>query len=228
MTKETQSPSASKACILMSGGIESAVLLSDAVNRYEKVVPLYICNHLRWEETELFWLKKYLRNFKSPHLEMLEVLDIPMRDIYQNHWSVTGTKVPGAESPDEAVYLPGRNIIFLSKAAVYAALHGISSIEIGVLKANPFSDSSPNFLKKMSELFSLGLGREIVIKAPFIKNKKEDVILLGKKLPLETTFSCINPKGYEHCGDCNKCVERKKAFFAVGMPDKTRYKKTGI
>ena len=50
----------------------------------------------------------------------------------------------------------------------------------------------------------------------------------GKKLPLEFTFSCLNPKGYEHCGECNKCVERKKAFFAACVFDKTKYKKPGI
>ena len=58
--------------------------------------------------------------------------------------------------------------------------------------------------------------------------RKEDVLVLGKKLPRELTFSCLNPKGYEHCGDCNKCTERKKAFFAAGIFDKTKYKKSGI
>jgi len=51
---------------------------------------------------------------------------------------------------------------------------------------------------------------------------------MGKRLPLEATFSCLNPKGYDHCGECNKCTERKKAFFAVGMTDKTKYKKAGM
>ena len=51
---------------------------------------------------------------------------------------------------------------------------------------------------------------------------------MGQRMPLEFTFSCLNPKGYDHCGECNKCVERKKAFFAAGVFDKTRYKKTGI
>ena len=80
----------------------------------------------------------------------------------------------------------------------------------------------------MSEVLSIGLKTEIKIHAPFQKFRKEDVIVMGKKLPLEITFSCINPKGYEHCGDCNKCTERKKAFFAAGVFDKTRYKKAGI
>ena len=198
------------------------------MNRYDSVTPVYVKNHLRWEDAELFWLKKFIRNLRSDKLKPLQVLDMTMRDVYDAHWSITGIKVPGAVSRDESVYLPGRNIVFLSKVGCFAAVNNISSIEIGILKSNPFHDSSKAFFKKMSQVLSMGLDQMIMVKAPFHNLKKEEVILAGKKLVLDATFSCINPKGYEHCGDCNKCVERKKAFFAVGMPDKTRYKKTGI
>ena len=224
--EETQEPQ--KACVLVSGGIESSVLLSDALNRYQSVTPLYVQNHLRWEETELFWLKKFLRGLKSPKLEPLKILDLSVRDLYENHWSITGIKVPDSRSRDESVYLPGRNILFLSKAAVYAALHDIPVIEIGILKGNPFKDSTRLFFKKISEGLSVGLGRPIAVRAPFGTMRKEDVILFGKKIPLELSFSCINPKGFDHCGDCNKCLERKKAFFAAGLTDRTNYKKPGM
>jgi len=217
-----------QACVLVSGGVESTVLLNDALSRYESVTPLYIQNHLRWEDVELFWLKKFLRNVKSPKLKSLKIIDLTMRDLYDGHWSLTGTHVPGPGSKDEAVYLPGRNIALLSKAAIFAALNGIRFIEIGVLSGNPFSDSSKSFFAKMSDVLSLGLNKEVVIKAPFQKLKKEDVVLMGNKLSLESTFSCINPKGYDHCGECNKCMERKKTFFAVGMTDRTKYKKPGL
>ncbi len=218
----------SSACVLVSGGIESSVLLWEAISRYENVIPLYIQNNLRWEYAELFCLKNFLRNLKSDKLKNLKTLEFNMKDLYEKHWSVTGTKVPGAHSGDREVYLPGRNIILLSKAAVFAALQEISFIEIGVLKGNPFSDGNTAFIKKMSNVVSLGLGREITIQAPFGRLKKEEVILRGKKLSLESTFSCINPKGYDHCGECNKCVERKKAFFAAGVFDKTKYRKAGF
>jgi 7-cyano-7-deazaguanine synthase len=97
-----------------------------------------------------------------------------------------------------------------------------------VLRGNPFPDSTTKFFKKLSEVLSMGLNYEIEVKAPFNKLKKENVIAMGQRMPLEFTFSCLNPKGYDHCGECNKCVERKKAFFAAGVFDKTRYKKTGI
>ena len=216
------------ACVLVSGGIESSVLVNDALGRYDKVTPLYVRNHLRWEDTEVFCLKNFLRGFKQNNLRPLVVLDMTMRDAYDNHWSITGIRIPSGKTGDDSVYLPGRNVIFLSKAAVYAAMKNISVIEIGVLRGNPFPDSTRQFFKKMSDVLSTGLGHAIQVKAPFQKMRKEDVIAMGKKLSLEFTFSCLNPKGYEHCGECNKCVERKKAFFAAGVFDKTRYKKLGI
>ena len=217
-----------KACVLVSGGIERSVLLWDATSRYESVIPVYVQNHLRWEYAELFCLKNFLRHVKSDKLKTLKIIDLFINDLYGTHWSITGTKVPGANSKDEDVYLPGRNIALLAKVAIYAALQDIPSIEIGVLKSNPFSDGSKIFFAKMSEVLSLGLDKEITVHAPFSKYRKEEVMMMGKKLPLEFTFSCINPKGYEHCGECNKCVERKKGFFAVGVFDKTKYKKAGI
>ena len=215
-------------CVLVSGGVESSVLLSDALSRYELVTPLYIRNNLRWEDAEIYWLKSFHRSLKSHKLQPLRIVDLPMRDTYDRHWSITGIKVPGPKSKDESMYLPGRNILFLCKAACVAAMSGISSIEIGVLKGNPFKDSSKAFLAKMEDVLSLGLDESIAIKAPFQKMKKEEVLLLGKNLQLELTFSCVNPKGYEHCGECNKCVERKKAFFSAGIFDKTRYKQSGV
>ena len=216
------------ACILVSGGIESAVLLSEALTRYDHVMPLYVRNGLRWEDVEIFHLKNYIRSIRNPHLQPLKIIESTMRDLYEGHWSLTGTKVPGAQSRDSSVYLPGRNVIFLSKAGVFAAQHGMGVIEIGVLRGNPFPDSTKVFFKKMADLLNLALSHEIEIVAPLSKYKKDDVIALGKKLSLEFTFSCINPKGFEHCGECNKCMERKKAFFSAGIFDKTKYKKSGI
>ena len=215
-------------CVLVSGGMDSSVLVNDALGRYDEVTPVYVRNHLRWEDTEIFCLKNFLRCLRQQNLKPLVILELTMRDLYESHWSITGIKIPGGKSKDDSVYLPGRNIAFLAKTAVFASMKGIGAIEIGVLKGNPFPDSTLKFFKKISELLSLGLNDTIEVRAPFHKMRKEDVIAFGKKLPLEFTFSCLNPKGYEHCGECNKCVERKKAFFAAGVFDKTKYKKAGI
>jgi 7-cyano-7-deazaguanine synthase len=212
-----------EACVLVSGGVESSALLVDALRRYASVTPLYVRNRLFWETSEFFWLRRFLKKIKSPKLKPLKNLELPMSVVYVRHWSTTGTNVPSASSDDKMVYLPGRNILFLSKAASFAALEGISTLEIGVLKGNPFSDSSEFFFKKISEVLSLGLGRPMVVKAPFRKLKKEDIISRFKELPFDLTFSCISPKKNRHCGVCNKCAERKRAFFSAGVKDKTHY-----
>ncbi|MBI4432775.1 MAG: 7-cyano-7-deazaguanine synthase [Candidatus Omnitrophica bacterium] len=215
----------SSACVLVSGGVESAVLLSDALHRYDRVTPLYIRNGLRWENAELFHLKKLIRSFRSPGMAPLEILELPMSDVYGKHWSTTGSSVPGFTSPDEAVYLPGRNVLFLAKSACFAALGGATVIEIGVLKHNPFADSAKSFFKKMSGALSQALSQPIQILAPLQKFNKSEIILKGRQLPLWLTFSCINPKRYLHCGRCNKCAERKRAFLGAGVEDKTKYKR---
>ena len=155
-----------RVAVLASGGVESCALLCDALTRYEEVTPVYVRNGLRWEKAELFWLKRFLRALRSPKLKPLQVLDLPMRDLYGKHWSLTGRRVPGAASRDEAVYLPGRNVILLSKAAIFAAEKNIPFLEIGVLKGNPFSDSSRTFLSKFSRVLSEGLGKPLAIRAP--------------------------------------------------------------
>jgi 7-cyano-7-deazaguanine synthase len=49
----------------------------------------------------------------------------------------------------------------------------------------------------------------------------------GRFLPLELTFSCMRPLDGRHCGDCNKCAERRKAFRDAGLPDRTPYHSEG-
>jgi 7-cyano-7-deazaguanine synthase len=52
---------------------------------------------------------------------------------------------------------------------------------------------------------------------------KQQVMALGRELPLELTFSCISPVNGFHCGRCNKCAERQEAFRQAALTDKTIY-----
>jgi 7-cyano-7-deazaguanine synthase len=52
---------------------------------------------------------------------------------------------------------------------------------------------------------------------------KQQVMALGRGMPLELTFSCIAPVNHLHCGRCNKCAERQAAFRESGIQDKTVY-----
>jgi len=144
-------------------------------------------------------------------------------DVYGGHWSVTGDGVPGREAAWDSVYLPGRNVLLLAKAAIFCALQGVSAIALGVLEGNPFPDATPAFLSLMEQTLSQGLAHRLTILAPYRGLSKPEIIRRGRHLPLALTFSCIAPVGRRHCGRCSKCAERQEAFAQAGVTDPTPY-----
>ena len=202
----------SKICVLTSGGVESSALVYLLSKKYDRVFPLYASHGFIWEKAEIYWLKKFLKRLSSPSVQPLTLSRYPLKEVYPNHWSFSGKKVPSASSPDEAVFLPGRNILLLSPAGIFCYTHQIPKIAIGTLASNPFPDSSRDFFSEMEKVLNRGLSFQIKIVRPFAKRGKKEVIRLARKAPLELSFSCLKPKEKSHCGNCNKCAERKKGF----------------
>jgi len=158
-------------------------------------------------------------------MEAPATLTFTVRDLYSpTHWALRG-EPPAFDTPDEDVYLTGRNVILLTKAGIYCAQHRIARLVLGPLAANPFPDATPEFFAAMARALSLGLAHDLVVDTPFAGMHKDDVIRLGVELgvPLELTLSCMNPKEGAHCGQCSKCRERRDAFHQAGVPDRTRY-----
>ena len=92
-----------------------------------------------------------------------------MRDVYPaTHWAIQG-RPPGYHTPDEDVYLPGRNIVLLGKAAVFCAAAGIERLVLGTLDHNPFPDATPAFRAAMQSALSLGLAHALAIDAPYAR-----------------------------------------------------------
>ena len=213
--------------VLLSGGLDSAVLLVETA-RSAPVAPIYVSVGFAWETEEMRIIERLLR---SPSLAgytiaPLASLSFDMRDIYPpTHWAVRG-EPPAFDTPDEDVYIDGRNITLLSKASIYMARHGIPRVVMGQLEGNPFPDASSGFLEAMSRALSIGLGAPIEIATPFTRRSKADVIRLGVELgvPFELTLSCMQPRDGQHCGRCSKCRERRDGFIAAGAADPTPYR----
>ena len=160
---------------------------------------------------------------ERPGLMPLQILDEPVADIYGPHWSTSGSGVPDAQSDDEAVYLPGRNVLLIAKAAVWCLLRDVDDLALGCLQSNPFPDSTPEFFRDFQSVLNLAMNGRIRLIRPLEARRKEDVIRMGAKLPLRHTFSCLSPVGDRHCGDCNKCAERRRGFLRAGVTDETPY-----
>ena len=202
-----------KICVLASGGFDSSVLLADLLERGHEVHPFYVRSGFYWEKAELHWLKLFLKKLKHKRLKPLTIAEVPMRWIMGGHWSLSGKGAPSSRAAWDSVYLPGRNLLLLSQAGVYAATHGIPIVALGVLRGNPFADSRPKFLKDMESAINDALRSRLKIEAPYTQLAKSQVARLaarlGKRFPLELTFSCLRPRGLSACGKCSKCGETK-------------------
>ena len=203
--------------VLMSGGLDSAMLLQQLLRAGWRAQPLYVRCGLRWEDAEMWWLRRYLRAVHASGVRPLRILEAPLRSLYGSHWSLTGRRVPSARSADAAVYLPGRNVLLLSYAAVACVQQGISTVALGVLRGNPFGDATPAFFSRMAAALSLPLPRPIRILTPLRRRPKAQWLRTARHLPLQLTFSCLQPRGRRPCGRCNKCAERSRALRQAGL-----------
>jgi 7-cyano-7-deazaguanine synthase len=211
--------------VLLSAGLDSAVLAASEA-RSHRVHPIYVSAGFAWERGELAVLERLL---KSPpykrNVEALARLSFTVEDLYPaTHWALRGTP-PAFDTPDEDVYLTGRNVALLAKAAIYCAQHHVGRIALGLLAGNPFPDATPEFFGVMASALSLGLAHPLELDAPLSSMEKSDVVRLGVTLgvPFELTLSCMNPQGELHCGRCSKCRERRDAFREAGVSDPATY-----
>ncbi|MCA9101802.1 MAG: 7-cyano-7-deazaguanine synthase [Planctomycetales bacterium] len=222
----TSSPSQAPWGLLLSGGLDSGILLGHLLGQGHHVQPFYVRSGLVWEEAELATLRRLLAAMRCPELHPLVVFDEPLDDVYGQHWSMTGTSVPDAGTPDEAVYLPGRNLLLVLKAAVWCQLHDVRRLALAPLESNPFPDATDQFFVEFADLLESAFGRRLEILRPFAAMSKREVMQLANGSPLELTFSCLAPVGELHCGRCNKCAERQAAFREVARDDPTEYAHT--
>ena len=209
--------------VLASGGIDSAVLLAEARESFADVYPVYVRTGVIWEQAETAHLSHYLDAIRHPALRPPVTLSLPLADVYGDHWSMTGANVPDEKSRDEAVYLPGWNVALLSKALLWCHLNAVDELAIAPLAGNPFSDATDSFFTALANVVNGAIGGNVPIRSPYAGLKKRDVMHRGRDLPLELTFSCLCPIAGIHCGRCNKCAERRKAFQDADRVDLTQY-----
>lgn len=199
--------------VLCSGGLDSTVLLADELQQGSDVVPIHILSGLSWEAAEGRALRRLLAMapFVGRTAPLVE-LRADVTDVYPaDHWALRGTP-PGTDTPDHAVYLEGRNLLLVSKAAVWCSRHGVQRLVLGPLKGNPFPDATAEFFQAISRAATLGLAHPLEVAAPYLTLSKAEVVARGLALgvPIEQTLSCMNPTADDaHCHACSKCRERE-------------------
>src|SRR5688500_3873635 len=105
--------------VLFSAGLDSAVLLAHAIASGADVQPVYVSTGLAWEPGERSMAARFIASVGRAR--PMTSLSVDMRDVYPaTHWAIRG-EAPAFDTPDTDVYLEGRNVILLSKTAVYMA-----------------------------------------------------------------------------------------------------------
>jgi 7-cyano-7-deazaguanine synthase len=201
-----------RVCVLVSGGLDSSMLVADMLRQGYEVYPFYVRSGFYWEKVEMIWLRRLLKSLSGPRLKPLTVADSPASGILLRHWSLDGRGVPSAKDAWNSVYLPGRNLLLLGQAGLFCSLRGIPLLAQGLLKGNPFGDATPRFRRAMERAIAAGLDGRIKLVAPYAKLSKLQVLKRVEGFPVDLTFSCLKPRGMRHCGGCSKCEERGRCL----------------
>jgi len=236
------------AIVLFSGGLDSSACLYWALEQYEKIMLLSFKYGSKEDEViqrlNLKFAEIYNLESKIISLDFLEELSLKR-----------GSKLASSESDlpefsnftqlDESkltketanqVWVPARNILFISTASAFAdsykepvhILFGANKEE-----ATTFPDNTPEFVERMNDAINLGCLNEVSVLAPFNAQVKREIFefLIEKEAKFEYISSCYQVKewtkeGYPiHCGICESCQRKKRAFQESGFSDPTVYKK---
>jgi 7-cyano-7-deazaguanine synthase len=212
----------SRVGVLYSGGLDSAALVAYYLEAGHEVWPVYVRSDLAWEALEIRCAQNFLREIARPSLRPLAFATLNLEHAYESNWSQTG-KTPGADSRDAEVFLPARNLLLTVKSALLLSNRNVHDLAIATLKGNPFPDARPSYFRLLEKVFEGGFRHPVRIHAPFRTRTKAQIIRSLSAYPLHRSLSCIDPQGDLHCGRCNKCAERKKAFSEAGVLDLTVY-----
>ena len=207
-----------KCIVVLSGGPDSATVAYWAKEQGYQIHPItFNYGQIAVKETEA--AKKIAVKLGTT----TKVIDLSaLKEIFSNVTSLCNTDIPLTSEFSSPIIVPFRNAIFLSVAVAYAVAVGAGEIFYGAQGSDdPFyPDCRREFYEAFEKAARLGTCQEITIKAPFSSGKKSSLIKEGANLgvPFELTWSCYLD-GEKHCGRCESCINRKKAFKEAGILD---------
>ena len=135
--------------------------------------------------------------------------------------------LPFVDPPKEefSAYIPKRNMMFYGIAATLAGQWDLDEIYGGHIHPDGriFPDACKKYFNSLNNLISASASKDVRrcrIVTPLIEMGKKDVIELGRRLgvPFNLTWSCLRD-GPRPCGFCSSCVKRRAAFAQAGMDD---------
>lgn len=199
--------------LLASGGMDSTVLAYDLAQKGEKIILLFLDYGQHCVNKELDTLRVVLPSIYKDNIRIIKIGDIYRES---NSRMITEANLWTDTVDADDLYLPYRNLLFLTIASAYAQSLGVKNVYSAFINSNHAKeiDCSMEFFTKLETLLeSYGA---VKINMPYRELSKTEVAWLGVKLeaPIALTYSCqvnsLNP-----CGACPNCVDRIEAMNAL-------------
>ena len=220
-----QKPPKAKIVVLLSGGMDSALVATMAKRTGKHIIAL-----------NLFYGQKHAverqcarRIQRALNLDEYKELDLSATfTSFQSALLQSGSDIDDNQNPNEigATYVPARNSIFLSIAAGFADSVGAEEVWYGAHRDDHagYPDCRAEYFRAMQVALQEGTQNQIRIVAPLLELTKADIVEKGMLLgtPFQLTHSCY--KGHRPaCGTCPTCVLRIDAFKKTGITDPIAY-----
>ncbi|MEN3007282.1 MAG: 7-cyano-7-deazaguanine synthase QueC [Candidatus Methanosuratincola petrocarbonis] len=211
-----------RAVVVTSGGLDSTTALYWAIEKGYEAFPITF-DYGQIARAEIRCAEAVSKRLNLPW----KLVDLSgLASVYAGATSLVDQSLEITREFSKAIIVPFRNAILLSAAVAYASSIGAAHVLYGAhaSDAENYPDCREEFVKAMEKAARLGTGSGIYIEAPLISMRKSEVIRLGTRLgvPYELTWSCYRD-GDAHCGVCESCENRKRAFAEAGVSDPTEY-----
>lgn len=207
-----------KVLVVFSGGQDSTTCLFWAKRNFSEVYALsFIYGQKHANEVEL------ARSIAEEAGVKWNVMDVSFISSLSTGCSLTDSSITmDQERPEGGVpntFVPGRNMFFLSIAAVYAREHGISHIVTGVSQTDfsGYPDCRDAFIKSLNVTLNLAMDEQFVIHTPLMWIDKCETWALADELGVldlirERTLTCYNGVQGDGCGHCPACKLRREGL----------------
>lgn len=205
------------ALVVFSGGQDSTTCLYWAKKHFKEVYALsFVYGQKHVKEVEL---AREIARKAEVHFDVMDVSFIGR--LGSN--SLTDTSIHmDEEKPDGSfpnTFVPGRNLFFLSIAAVYARERGIAHMVTGVSQTDfsGYPDCRDSFIKSLNVTLNLAMDEQFVIHTPLMWIDKAQTWALADELGVldivrHDTLTCYNGVQGDGCGHCPACKLRREGL----------------
>ena len=206
------------ALVVFSGGQDSTTCLYWAKKNFKRVVALsFIYGQKHVKEVDL------ARELAKEAGVEWTSMDVSFISKLSTGCSLTDTSLQiEEEKPADSLpstFVPGRNIFFLSIAAVYAREHGIHDLVTGVSQTDfsGYPDCRDSFIKSLNVTLNLAIDEQFRIHTPLMWLDKAQTWQLSDELGVMDiirykTLTCYNGIQGDGCGHCPACMLRRKGL----------------